>query len=111
LRAARCGIALQTELVALRREMAAPPTELAMSIAVTSGAVVTSAASGGDYLVMGGALDLARRIVPLVPPGQVWVNQANAERLPLYMGSEMLNAFGIRGYRDPVAPFRIWPPP
>ena len=114
-RATRCAIECQTELVALKRgEQPALAGKLTLAIGVASGPVISGSIEGNGqprYVALGETLELAARLATFTPAGQVWVNQRNAEALPLHIPSVMLAAISLRGRVQPVAPFRVWPPP
>jgi class 3 adenylate cyclase len=114
IRATRCAIELLTELTAfLRSEEATGIGKFNMAIGVASGPIVTGTTDGAAcrYLLAGETFELAARLASLTPSGQVWVNQRNAETLPMYIPSMMLPAVTLRGSTHPVAPYRVWPPP
>lgn len=108
LRGTRSAIEIQTELVTLKRNDAGGIGRLGISIGVAS-SLVSMGTYGGRYLVAGEAFELAIRLAALTPSGQVWVNQRNAETLPMYIPSQMLGAVNVKGHL--VAPYRVWPPP
>lgn len=114
-RATRCAIECQTELVAMNKNSeAASFGGFALAIGVASGPLVTGTVEGNGqprYVMLGETLELASRLANLTPSGQVWVNQRNAETLPMYIPSVMLAAISMRGRAHPVAPYRVWPPP
>jgi class 3 adenylate cyclase len=113
-RGTRCAIELQTELVALNRDHTRGMGKLIVAVGVASGPVVTGTtmnAQGPRYLIAGETLELATQLADLTPAGQVWVNQANAETLPMYIPSVMLAALTLRGKNQIIAPYRVWPPP
>ena len=114
-RATRCAIECQTELVGINKGEDGPLSgKLALAIGVASGLVVAGTIEGNGqprYVVIGETLELAARLANLTPSGQVWVNQRNAETLPMYLPSVMLAAISMRGRAHPVAPYRVWPPP
>jgi class 3 adenylate cyclase len=114
-RATRCAIECQTELVAMNRtDEVTLAGKFSLAIGVASGPVVTGTIEGNGharYVMLGETLDLAARLANLTPSGQVWVNQRNAETLPMYIPSVMLAAISMRGRAHPVAPYRVWPPP
>jgi adenylate cyclase len=115
LRATRCAIECQTELSSINKT-GQPSSfgKLALAIGVASGSLVTGTVEGNGqprYVVLGETLELASRLANLTPSGQVWVNQENSEKLPVYLPSVMLAAISLRGRAHPVAPYLVWPPP
>jgi class 3 adenylate cyclase len=114
-RATRCAIECQTELVALTRsDRGLSAGKLGLAIGVASGPSLSGTIEGNGqprYVAFGETLELAARLAAFTPAGQVWVNQRNAEALPLHIPSVMLAAISLRGRAQPVAPYRVWPPP
>lgn len=114
-RATRCAIHLQKEIVAMNR--AGRFSEfgpVSIGIGIATGPLVSGFVGVGEravYTILGDTVHLASRLASLTPPGQVWVNQAAADRLPEDLPTLLLAAPSGMGRALPVVPYRVWPPP
>jgi class 3 adenylate cyclase len=115
IRGTRCAIEMQTELAKFNREDAVRPLgSFNLAIGVATGPVfigTTAELENPRFVLVGDTIEIASRLAAVTPSGQVWVNQHNAETLPMYIPSVMLAAISLRGRPQAVAPYRVWPPP
>jgi class 3 adenylate cyclase len=112
----RCAIELQKQIGALNRDAAIRSLgSFNLAIGVATGPIHVGTTSehpdGARFVLVGDTIELAERLAALTPNGHVWVNQHNAETLPMYIPSVMLAAVNLRGRAQAVAPYRVWPPP
>jgi class 3 adenylate cyclase len=114
-RAVRCAIALQQQVSALNQAGFFPEIgSMTVGIGVATGPLVAGNLGGAqrvDYTVVGDTVNLAARLTGVAPPGEVWVNQTNAEALPPTLSREPLTAVRVKGKEAPVVPYRVWPEP
>jgi class 3 adenylate cyclase len=110
-RGARCALALQAEVALMNSQGFFPEIgELRIGVGVATGPLVAGNVGGAkhlQYTVVGDTVNLAARLTSHVPPGEVWVNEANAAALPREIDCTPLASIRVKGKERPVVPHCI----
>lgn len=108
-RAVRAGLAMQEAMELLNGRMPTGMPELALRVGINSGEVLAGRV-GGDYTVIGSAVNLAARLEAACEPGTVLVGTSTRRRTGDAIEFEGLAPLTLRGLSEPVEAWRALAP-
>jgi class 3 adenylate cyclase len=112
-RAAHCAIAVQKLIAEANAHGLFPEVgKLDIGIGVATGPMLCGnigTKSRIEYTVIGDTVNLSSRMTGHARPGEVWVSEETAKRLPPSMLAYPAEPIKFKGKDRSVVPYRVWP--
>ncbi|MCC6811650.1 MAG: HAMP domain-containing protein [Deltaproteobacteria bacterium] len=112
-RATRCAIAVQKLIAQANAHGLFPEVgQLNIGIGVATGPMLCGnigTKSRMEYTVIGDTVNLSSRMTGHARPGEVWVSEETAKRLPQNLPAFPAEAIKFKGKDRSVIPYRAWP--
>lgn len=112
-RAARCAIAVQKLIAQANAHGLFPEVgELHIGIGIATGPMLCGnigTKSRIEYTVIGDTVNLSSRMTGHARPGEVWVSEETAKRLPQALPAFAAEPIKFKGKDRSIVPYRVWP--